>query len=447
MSIRKNQKFVSYICLFSLFSSNVHTMMPQKFNPTEKIIEIIEEEAIDEETPQPINLDDILLKKFPLTGIDETYQTPTKSRLMLQEPEMSEDFKKFVYKELCPEPLKELIRGYKKLGTDAFSPQFANTLPRVVVLHGPNGTGKSTLGVLVAKKLNYKLIFINSGFLGTMYKQSEEVNLSEEIAPLLEDGTPCVIIIDEADALVGKNDNKDNLNRNKSAAIAQMMDMIEKKPNFILVWTTNNIDQIDAKFKDRIGFCKRIEINLPNQLQREKIIKYLINNKKETSNDNIKITCENSFNDFYYIAKITAGFSIRSLEELVSESLLKAIIRLPKKTTGDDVKNSPTNIVLRKKDFIEISQKIQVGISSDKNSESNKSLLKNIKEYGLVSCTITIACATLGSGISYLISKNALKQAYIATEQNRKSSIASISLSALGIAISTTLTTIGLIYK
>jgi SpoVK/Ycf46/Vps4 family AAA+-type ATPase len=319
-------------------------------------------ELSDEETPNQINLDDILLKKFPWSNIAETYQTPTKSKLMLQDPEMPENFKKFIYKELCPQSLKDLIIGHKRLGQKTLSNNFARHLPRVVVLHGPNGTGKSTLGVLIAKKLNYKLIFINSGFLGTMYKQSEEVNLSEEIAPLLEDGTPCVIIIDEADALVGKNDNKDNLNRNKSAAIAQMMDMIEKKPNFILVWTTNNIDQIDAKFKDRIGFCKRIEVKLPNQPQREKIIKYLITDKKETSSDNIKIACENSFNDFSYIAKITNGFSIRSLEELVAESFLKAIIRLPKKTTEDSEKNAPTNIILRKKDFIETSKKIQTGI-------------------------------------------------------------------------------------
>jgi adenylate kinase family enzyme len=468
MFLKKNKKNVSLLCILSLFSSNIHAMLPENTEPEEKIENIEEKytpisdkdlfkniqlpglcDTKPEETPHIIPLDDQLLKNynFPWATMCEAYQTPTKSKLMLQEPKMSDNFKQFVYKELCPEPLKDLIKGHKKLGQEAFNNMLAKHLPRVVVLYGPNGTGKSTLGILIAKKLDYKLVFINSGFLGTMYRQSEEVNLSEEISPLLENGTPCVVVIDEADALVGKNDDKDNINRNKSAAMAQMMDMLEKNPNFILVWTTNNIDQIDAKFKDRIGICKRIEVKLPNQQQREKIIKYLIKEQKETSNDNVKIVCENSFNDFSSIAKNTEGFSIRSLEELVSESLLKAITRIPKKNEETLTKNKPITIVLKESDFNNISKKIKTGICTDKKTESNKNTLKNIKEYGLIGCAITIACATLGGGLSYLISKSSLDQAKMATEQNRKSSILSLSISAAGIAISALLTTIGLIYK
>ncbi|EKD23373.1 MAG: hypothetical protein ACD_82C00089G0001, partial [uncultured bacterium] len=86
MPIKKNKKIVSYICLFSLFSNNVYSMFSEKSTLKEEVIEIIEKEATNEENTQKINFDDMLLNKFPLTGIDEIYQTPTKSKLMLQEP-------------------------------------------------------------------------------------------------------------------------------------------------------------------------------------------------------------------------------------------------------------------------------------------------------------------------------------------------------------------------
>jgi len=436
MPIKKNKKIVSYICLFSLFSNNVYSMFSEKSTLKEEVIEIIEKEATNEENTQKINFDDMLLNKFPLTGIDEIYQTPTKSKLMLQEPEMPEDFKKFVYKELCPEPLKELIRGYKKLGADAFSPQFANTLPKVVLLYGPNGTGKSTLGVLISKKLNIKLIFINSGFLGTMYRQSEEVNLSETIAPLLEDGTPCVIVIDEADALVGKNDKDDNSNRNKSAAIAQMMDMSKKKSNFILVWTTNNIDQIDAKFRDRAGVYGRIEIPLPNQNNREKAIKYLQKKQTEASNDKIKTVYDESPEAIISIAKKTEGLSFRAIEELHTRSFLKALNRVPKKTKEEEKENTePITIIVNENDYTTVGEKIANGVADDKNNTSNKNTIKNIKEYGLIGCAITFACAVFGGGISYIISKQSLDHA-------KKAQKESLFWTKIGVYVSTIGTTI-----
>jgi len=96
--------------------------------------------------------DEVLFRNLPGIEFAETYKTPTRSKLMLQKPILKKSLKK-ITGSMCPYQMKELIKSYKRVGKKAFSMKFARLLPRVTILHGPNGTGKSTLGVFIAKKL------------------------------------------------------------------------------------------------------------------------------------------------------------------------------------------------------------------------------------------------------------------------------------------------------
>jgi len=325
--------------------------------------------ATSEEEPYTPPSDEEIFGMFPWNKFQEAYKTPVKSKLMLQDAQLSKELKK-ISSRMCPPRIKEFIKAYKKLGPKAFNKKFAKLLPRVTILHGPNGTGKSTLGVLIAKKLNVKLLFINSGFLGSIYKNSEEVNLNEEIAPLIDDGTPCVIVFDEADAIVGKNNYSDNFNKNRSTAIGQMMDMLEKKGNFVLIWTTNHVDQIGERMKDICGLYRIIEIPRPNFAKRKKILEYLEKRVKNASDESLKFIFEKSFEEepcstdknwkrYFHssfsdsIAKKTKGFSIGNLERLFKEVLLSSLARLPKKN------NRQQTAIFTEQDFNELSDLIK----------------------------------------------------------------------------------------
>lgn len=361
--------------------------------------------------------DEEIFKNFPWEEFQEIYKTPVKSRLMLQEPELPKELKK-IASSMCPPRIKEFIKAYKRVGPEAFSKKFTKLLPRVTILHGPNGTGKSTLGMLIAKKLKAKLVFINSGFLGTMYRNSEEVNLSEIIAPLLNEGTPCVVVFDEADAIVGKTGREDNFNKNRSTAVGQMMDMLEKRGNFILVWTTNHINQIGKKFKDRCGIYRIIEIPLPSFEQRKKILEYLEEEAKNISDESLELTFEetfklgpdsegrnlgrcfqSAFSDS--IAKKTDGFSIRDLEKLFKEVFVRASARLPKK-----INNKTQIAIFTRQDFNELSNIIKKELTRDKSRLSREKILKVIKEWGLIGVGTTIFVATGGAVLTIVLAKH-----------------------------------------
>lgn len=369
-----------------------------------------------------------LFQGFPWSNFNEKYGPPTKSKLMLQDPEMSKNFENFIYDNVCPESILDIIKAREKLGRRAFNCQASKHLPRAILLHGPNGTGKSTLGVLIAKKLKTKLVFINSGYLGSMYRKSEEINLGEEIAPLLESGEPCVIVIDEADAIVGKGDRNDNVNRNRAAAVGQMMDMVKEKTNLILIWTTNHIDQIGAKFKDRNGICTRIKVGLPNLNNRRKILEYLITGAEKDSDKVIQIIREKAFSfekkpfiinffkwsiDFDSIVKKSDGFSIRNIEEILTMSFQRALNRLPKLTEEEMIADelATRTVVLTMQDFYEICDQIRKGLAVDKSAEFRKNLGEKVKKYGLVGAVVSLFGITIGAAINIFLNRRSQRYA------------------------------------
>jgi len=335
---------------------------------------------------------------YPTVASQRTHETPVKSSLMLQKPKMTKEFSDFVYS-LAPLEVRNIIESYEKLGADAFREPFSRFLSRIVVLHGPNGTGKSTLGKMIAKKLDgqegleVKLVFVNSGFLGTMYRRSEETNLGEEIAPLLDDGTPCVVVLDETDALVGKSGDNDHVNRNRAAAVGAMIDMIKKKPNFILVWSTNHIDQISSKFQDRADNTKVLKVPLPNMPARERIIARLIKELGVSRSKTLSVNCSEAW--AHSLAEKTAGLSIRKLEDVVNVTFMDALLRLPENDGTFRV------LTLSEDDFKTGRVKVQEGVSRVASISRWAKIKKMIREN--TGSIVTVICTTASAVVSSVI--------------------------------------------
>jgi len=386
-------------------------------------------------------------RSFPFNKIHVNYNdnSPTKSKLMLSDPKMSDEFRDFIYSNICPKSIIDIIDARQRYGKRSFTCNAGNYLTRKILLHGPNGTGKSTLAVLIAKMFKTKLLFVNSGFLGSMYRKSEEINLSEEIAPLLKDSGPCVVVIDEADAIVAMGNDNEKMNRNRAAAIGQMMDMVKEHPNIILVWTTNHIDEIGEKFKDRIS--RRIKIDLPNKEKRRKILEYLIQKIEYDSDEVSKTTLEKGFTleekkshinnlfanvkycmtfgccrakpklnqkdrkreeikingseskeyayfrklltwtvDFDSIVNITNGFSIRKIEDSLKFAFEVASLRLPKLNEEEmELDVLPTrHVILKMQDVYDASKKIKKELFSDWCIKIKKDASKMVKDHALI---------------------------------------------------------------
>ena len=300
--------------------------------------------------------------------------SPITSSLMFQKITLPDDLVDLLW-DMAPQKIKSLITSMQNFERNI------STIPQIIVFYGPHGTGKSKMAALIAQKAHRKLIFINTAFLGTTYLNSETTNLGEAIAPIAQENTPCVIVIDEADILSHSTQDNDKSGR-LDAAIAQMLDTYENNPNLFFVWTTNNVGRIEDKFLDRIG-DNMYEITSPRAMNREKILNYYINQATGTTLD--------SNANIASIAKKTKGFSIRRLKDLVKEAHRIAALR-----SG--------SIVITQGDF-EIAIAAKNLLKSHVDSASKKErILRHFKEHAtFYSVSVPIFLAIIGSIFSYVV--------------------------------------------
>jgi len=244
-------------------------------------------------------------------------------RLMTQEDiEMSESLQNSIYK-AAPGTIRYLIESYKKAtkenSTEKTKSQ-VDHLPQIFILHGPSGTGKSDIARVFAKKTGRKIFFVNCGLLGTSMQYSESENLKNEIFPVLELGkenVPCLVVLDEADALTRKNGKENRDSGSAAAAIGSILDAC-KNYDITFICTTNHLGDLIPKLVDRARYYL-IEVSLPDLNAKKEILKYLILERAKKSKITKKVSVKFESLDLDLIAKNTDGCSIRMLESIVNE--------------------------------------------------------------------------------------------------------------------------------
>jgi len=210
----------------------------------------------------------------------------------------------------CPIILKFLLYAYAPEYKQAFDKK---GIIRSVLLYGPQGTGKTTLGTMFAQKTKRKVVRINGGLLGNKYVDSEKNRLRKIISDIKNSNEPYVIILDEADALLKRREKEST-----DQAFANLFDLLkENNSNIFLIWTTNNIEETGKRAGDRLG--PKIEVGLPDKEQRKKIVEQFLKEARSTG-----VSFDKSLNSDF-ISKKVASFSIRKIEELINLSTITAL--------------------------------------------------------------------------------------------------------------------------
>lgn len=210
-------------------------------------------------------------------------------------------------------------------------------VPRGVLLSGEPGTGKTLLARAVAGEANVPF-FATSGsdFSGIIVGLG--VAKIKEIFDLAKRNAPCILFIDEIDA-IGQSRSKHSFNDNdREQTLNQLlieMDGFANDTGIIVVAATNRPDMLDAALLRPGRFDRQIHIDLPNLEGRRDILE--LHAKKFKINDNVSMMD---------VARGTTGFSGADLENLLNEAALHAVRAEHKSVEQSDIEEARDKILM-----------------------------------------------------------------------------------------------------
>jgi SpoVK/Ycf46/Vps4 family AAA+-type ATPase len=186
-----------------------------------------------------------------------------------------------------------------------------------VMLVGSPGVGKTTLAQAIALQTGRPCYIVRAPSLSNQFQFSGEQNLIAAINPLFEQKEPCVVIIDEIDALKQYKGDKANQDASPANTLCNLLDDAEDHPHVIFIATTNKLKQIPEDLKSRFGTV--VTLPLPDKAARERIIQYHL---KELENVDINVALNDDIIE--QLASKTEGFSAREIKAMILKGKIKA---------------------------------------------------------------------------------------------------------------------------
>ncbi|GLI73516.1 ribosome bioproteinsis ATPase rix7 [Penicillium ochrochloron] len=205
--------------------------------------------------------------------------------------------------------------------------------PRGVLLHGPPGCGKTMIANAFAAELGVPFISISAPSIVSGMSGESEKALREHFEEAKRIA-PCLIFIDEIDAITPKRESAQReMEKRIVAQLLTCMDEIalektDGKPVIVLA-ATNRPDSLDAALRRGGRFDKEINMTVPSEPVREQILRALT--RKLRLADDL---------DFKTLAKRTPGFVGADLNDLVSTAGAAAIKRyldILKSNSGEEM--------------------------------------------------------------------------------------------------------------
>ena len=190
--------------------------------------------------------------------------------------------------------------------------------PKGVLLHGPPGTGKTLIAKALAKMTESNFISIKGPELLSKWVGESEKGV-REIFRKARQAAPCIIFLDEIDALVPRRSsgNSDShVTKNIVSQILTEIDGLEELHNVLIIGATNRLDIVDEALLRPGRFDRIIEVGNPDFEGRKHIFE--IHTKKKPLESNV---------DIKKLVEVTDGFSGAEIAAITNRAALVALKR------------------------------------------------------------------------------------------------------------------------
>ncbi len=204
------------------------------------------------------------------------------------------------------------------------------SLPKGVLLVGPPGTGKTLMARAVAGEAKVPFFAISGSEFVQMFVGMGAAKV-RDLFKQANEKAPCIIFIDEIDAIGKRRDNNFGGNDEREQTLNQLlteMDGFDGRKGVILLGATNRPESLDKALLRPGRFDRRVTMELPDLEGRKEILKVHL---KKVKHESI---------DVDLIARATAGSSGADLANIVNESALRAIRMGRKMVISQDLEES-----------------------------------------------------------------------------------------------------------
>lgn len=210
-------------------------------------------------------------------------------------------------------------------------------VPRGILLSGEPGTGKTLLARAIAGEANVPFFAASgSDFSGIIVGLG--VAKIKEIFEMAKRNAPCILFIDEIDAIGQRRSTHSYNDQDREQTLNQLlieMDGFSNDTGIIVIGATNRPDMLDPALLRPGRFDRQVYIELPDLSGRKEIL--------DLYSKKVKISSDVNLQD---LARGTTGFSGADLENLLNEAALHAVRGGRKEIAQIDVEEARDKIIM-----------------------------------------------------------------------------------------------------